>query len=197
MEFFRDPPRPCMSSLSCPSADRLAEIPLTSPSNQLWEAVKVLKAMRQRDQCCHWSAWFYGRSENQMFTIRPMQAQTSFHPQQSLPHSWCQGVKKACLEKCGGRFLLQSIWKRLQSSIFIPLLDRPAKLETMPAIPSWVTSLELVPVLGTKETQRRRETVFWVSQRSRVHFNTLWKLFLSWVTLGNLLNLSETQSPHL
>lgn len=56
----------------------------------------------------------------------------SFHPQQLLPHSWCQAGKEACLEKSGGRFLLQSIWRQLQSSIFIPLLDRPAKPETVP-----------------------------------------------------------------
>lgn len=53
------------------------------------------------------------------------------------------------------RQLSQPVWKRLQTSIFIPLLDRCAKPETMPVTHSLIAEhiLRAGPMLCTEEIQ--------------------------------------------
>ena len=112
---------------------------------------------------------------------RPTQAQTrASTPSIQLP-DLVQGKQRGLPEKvwwhvpaAGG--LSQSIWKQLQSSIFITLLDRFAKPETMSVTRSMIPehTLWVGPCAGHQgDTKKKRKSLLGEPERQSVYLNTV------------------------
>lgn len=137
MEFFRDPRRPHGSSRPRSSVSWLVGGSTHKPLPTAAGGCDGSQGNEAERSTLCWVCQILGplRELDVQNGARVSPTQ-SFHPQQWLPGPWCreaEGPAWRSLERspAAGR-LSQSIWKRLQSSVFVLLLDRSAKPGTMP-----------------------------------------------------------------